>query len=110
MAPVDLVENLEKLLSAGQDGAVLRFGLGNAYLQQGHPEQAVKHLQSALQQDPGYSAAWKHLGKAYAELGRIEEAMDSYRRGMQVAETKGDKQSAREMGVFLRRLEGREKR
>lgn len=106
---MNLIENLEKLLAGGQDGAALRFGLGNGYLQQGCPEQAVKHLQAALQQDPGYSAAWKLLGKAYTEIGQVEAAMNSYREGIEVAETKGDKQSAREMGVFLRRLENSEK-
>jgi hypothetical protein len=25
------IQNLEKLLAAGKDGALLRFGLGNAY-------------------------------------------------------------------------------
>ena len=33
------------------------------------------------------------------------DAMDAYRRGIAAAEAKGDKQAAKEMTVFLRRLE-----
>ena len=32
-------------------------------------------------------------------------ALDAYRQGIAVAETKGDKQAAREMAVFARRIE-----
>ena len=102
---MNLIARLESMLAAGQDSAVLRFGLGNGYLQEGNAEKAALHLRAALEQDPEYSAAWKLLGKAYCELDLIEEAKDSYRRGLEVAERKGDKQSAREMEVFLRRLQ-----
>ncbi len=102
---MSLVDNLEKMLARGQDSAVLRFGLGNGYLQQGQADKAVQHLLAALKQDPQYSAAWKLLGKAYTELDQIAEARDTYQRGLEVAESKGDKQSAREMEVFLRRLQ-----
>jgi Tfp pilus assembly protein PilF len=102
---MSLVENLERMLASGQDSAILRFGLGNGYLQQGQAEKALQHLQMALKQDPAYSAAWKLLGRAHTELGQLDQARDSYRRGMEVAEVRGDKQTAREMGVFLRRLQ-----
>ena len=55
--------------------------------------------------DPGYSAAWKVYGRALAEAGRAEEAIEAYRRGIEAAESKGDIQAAKEMRVFRRRLE-----
>lgn len=102
---MDKIANLEKLLAAGQDSALLRFGLGQAYLNTGDAERAGRHLRRAVEHDPQYSAAWKLLGKALAESGQIEEAMGSYRRGIEVAEARGDKQSVKEMQVFLRRLQ-----
>ena len=99
------IENLEKLLAAGQDNALLRFGLGAAYHKAGDAETAAVHLARAVEMDPGYSAAWKAYGKALAELGRREEAMQAYREGIAAAETRGDIQAAREMSVFLKRLE-----
>ncbi|HXV08973.1 MAG TPA: tetratricopeptide repeat protein, partial [Burkholderiales bacterium] len=67
------IENLEKLLAAGQDGALLRFGLGSEYLKAGDAGMAAGHLQRALALDPGYSAAWKLLGQALTELSRFSE-------------------------------------
>ena len=58
-----------------------------------------------MELDPSYSAAWKLLGKACAEGGDAAGAADAYRRGIAAATAKGDRQAAKEMGVFLRRIE-----
>lgn len=102
---MNLVDNLEKMLAAGKDDALLRFSLGGAYLTDGDWESAAAHLAKALEHDPGYSAAWKLYGKALAGAGRREEAMNAYREGIRTAEDKGDVQAVKEMKVFLRRLE-----
>jgi len=100
-----VIENLEALLAKGQDNALLRFGLANEYLKLGKPEIAVGHLRKAVTQDPKYSAAWKRLGKALAETGRTADAIEAYQEGIHVAEEKGDVQAAKEMRVFLKRLQ-----
>ncbi len=97
--------NLEKLLTAGKDTALLRFSLGNEYLKAGDAQTAATHLRRAVELDPGYSAAWKLLGKALAESGEPVQALTAYRQGIEVAQARGDQQAAREMRVFARRLE-----
>ncbi|MGF1642695.1 MAG: tetratricopeptide repeat protein [Thiotrichales bacterium] len=99
------IEQFEALLAKGMDNALLRYSLGNAYLQAARPETAVTHLRAALAHDPGYSAAWKSLGKALGESGQLADAIEAYRRGIEVAERKGDQQAAKEMRVFRKRLE-----
>jgi Tfp pilus assembly protein PilF len=96
--------SLEKLLADGRDSATLRFALGTEYLKQSQRELAIRHLSAAVDMDPGYSAAWKQLGKAQAAEGQLVAARDSYQRGIAVALERGDEQAAREMEVFLRRL------
>ena len=100
-----LITNLEKLLASGKDTALLRFGLGNAYLDAGEAEPAVIHLRRAIELKADYSAAWKLLGKALADSGDAEAAKAAYRSGIETATAKGDKQAVKEMTVFLRRLE-----
>jgi Tfp pilus assembly protein PilF len=102
-----LIERLQALLAGGKDNALLRFSLGSEYLKNGDAASACPHLARALEHDPDYSAAWKLYGKALAENGQTNEALEAYRRGMEVAERKGDKQAAKEMQVFARRLEKR---
>jgi Tfp pilus assembly protein PilF len=102
---MDAVERFEALLASGKDSALLRFSLGMQYLNAKQHARAVEHLRSAVAQDPLYSAAWKLLGKALAEGGLADDAKAAYRSGIEAAERRGDKQAAREMGVFLKRLE-----
>lgn len=100
-------ERLEQLLAGGRDSALLRFGLGNACLKEGDAQAAVRHLTQATQQQPSYSAAWKLLGVALNQLGCGEDAQAAWTTGLEVARQQGDAQSAREMAVFLRRLQRR---
>lgn len=96
---------LEKLLAKGVDNALLRFGLGKSYLDNGQPEVAAQHLQKCLGFDPNYSAAWKLLGQACQRQSMQEEARQAWHNGLEVARKRGDKQTEKEMLVFLRRLE-----
>ena len=99
------IQNLEKMLAAGKDNALLRFSLGNEYLKIEQPAAAAEHLRHAVAFDPTYSAAWKALGKALVAAGRPAEALVAYRQGIAVAEGKGDIQAAKEMRVFVKRVE-----
>jgi predicted Zn-dependent protease len=99
------IENLEAMLAKGQDNALLRFGLGNAYLKEGYAEKAALHLGRAVEHDPNYSAAWKLYGKALSAVGRIPEAIAAYESGIHAAQAHGDIQASKEMKVFLKRLQ-----
>lgn len=103
--PSAVIANLQKLIGTPRDGALLRFSLGSEYLKSGDALDAQLQFAEAVARDPAYSAAWKLLGKALAEIGRPQAALDAYRQGIAVAEKKGDKQAAREMTVFARRIE-----
>jgi predicted Zn-dependent protease len=100
-----IIANLHKLIGTPRDGALLRYSLGNEYLNSGDAHNAQLQLREAVARDPAYSAAWKLLGKALTEAGQPQAALDAYRQGISVAERKGDKQAAREMTVFARRIE-----
>jgi cytochrome c-type biogenesis protein CcmH/NrfG len=99
------IVNLLKLVGTPRDSALLRFSLGSEYLKCAEFEPAIAHLNAAVEKDPGHSAAWKLLGNALAHHGRAEEALAAYRKGIEVAQRKGDRQAAKEMTVFSRRLE-----
>ncbi|HUH93375.1 MAG TPA: tetratricopeptide repeat protein [Casimicrobiaceae bacterium] len=95
---------LERLLAAGKDSALLRFGLGSEHFKGGDAASAAVHFQRAIELDPGYSAAWKMLGKALLAAGRCDAALAAWNEGIAAAARKGDKQAMKEMQVFARRL------
>ena len=103
--PSPALVNFERMLAAGRDSALLRFSLGNEYLTAGDAARAAEHLGHAVELDRSYTAAWKLYGKALTAAGRADEALAAYRRGIEVARHKGDRQAEKEMTVFARRLE-----
>lgn len=99
------IDALLALLERGQDSALLRFSLGTEYAGIDEHARAIEHLQQAVALDPQYSAAWKALGQAFTAAGDDDEAGKTYRTGIEVAGKRGDRQAAKEMTVFLKRLE-----
>ena len=99
------LENFLVMLASGRDAPLLRFSLGNEYMKLNQPATAAEHLRQAVVLDPKYSAAWKLLGKALADASALSEALAAYQQGIIVAEAHGDKQAAKEMAVFAKRIE-----
>jgi predicted Zn-dependent protease len=99
-----LLASLRAQCGGPRDGALLRFSLGNALLGEGQAIEAAAELRRAVTFDPGYSAAWKLLGKACLAAGDTAGAAEAWRQGVAVAVARGDKQAEKEMTVFLRRL------
>ncbi|MGH8232752.1 MAG: tetratricopeptide repeat protein [Rhodanobacteraceae bacterium] len=100
------IDVLRAQLGGPRDGALLRYSLGTALLDNDDAEEAITHLRAALEFDPNYSAAWKLLGKASLASGDAGDAGKAWRQGIAVAEAAGDVQAAKEMRVFLKRLGG----
>ena len=98
------IERLEALLAKQGESALLRFSLGNAYLET-VPALAIEHLRRAVALDAEYSAAWKLLGRALVTSGATADARVAYAPGIEVAKRRGDIQAAKEMRVFLKRLD-----
>lgn len=93
------------MLAAGKDSALLRYSMGNEYAKGGDWPAAVAALEQAVMQDPQYTAAWKLYARALERVGHPTQALDAYRRGIEVATHKGDRQAEKEMTVFARRIE-----
>lgn len=96
---------LERMLANGADSALLRFSLGSILYRQREYAQAERHLARAVEMDPDYSAAWKLYGRTLDAAGKTDAAKTALRQGIEAASGKGDIQAAKEMRVFLRRLE-----
>lgn len=99
------IDSLRKLVGTPRDGAMLRLTLARLLTDRDELEEAVGHLEAAVGMDPGYTAAWKELGRLRLRDGQPEAARDAWNSGLEEAVRNGDKQAEKEMSVFLRRLE-----
>jgi tetratricopeptide (TPR) repeat protein len=93
------------MLEQGNDNALVRYSVGNAYVGEKKYAEAIPHLQQAIAHEQTYSAAWKLLGRSHYELKQYETAVEVCTRGIEIANAQGDKQAGKEMQVFLRRAE-----
>ena len=57
------VDQLLKMIGTDRDSAMLRLTLSRVLAAQGDTVQARAHLEAAVGMDPGYTAAWKELGR-----------------------------------------------
>ena len=83
---------------------MLRLSLGIKLLQNGQARESIEHFESALEQNPDYSAAHKMLAKALAQASETKLAIAAYEAGIDAAQRTGDKQAEKEMQVILKRL------
>ena len=99
------ISSLEKMIENGRDSAMLRLTLAGVLQKNDDLAQALKHLQTAVEMDPQYTAAWKALGRLQLDMGDRDASRTAWQQGIVVAEQQGDKQAQKEMQVFLKRLD-----
>lgn len=99
------IDTFKALLEKGQDNALLRYSLAAEYQRLKDYQGSIGQLEKALAFDPGYSAAWKLYARALCKTNQVGAARTAYQKGIRAAEQNGDKQAAREMRVFLKRLD-----
>ena len=57
---------------------------GNRLILQGMPEQALQKFKSANSIEPSYAPAYRGAGIAIAQLGRLEESANAYRKYLEL--------------------------
>jgi tetratricopeptide (TPR) repeat protein len=80
------------LAGAGRLGALVPFGLH--LLRRGRPEEAVETLEAFLRERPDDADARMFLADAYAGAGRIEDAIRSGERALELARARGQDRMA----------------
>jgi Flp pilus assembly protein TadD len=79
------IETLERAIAIEPDNPWAHRNLGIAYLKLGEdPEEAVEHLQKAVERQPADQGAWLALGDAYAISDRRKLAEQAYRRAIEI--------------------------
>jgi len=98
------LEALERMLGNRPDDSRLRFGLALEYLNAGRIEDGVRELSTYLEVADDEGNAWGRLGAALAELGRTDEALDAYARGIEAARRHGHPTMVEELTATMRDL------
>ena len=95
------LEALERMLGNRPDDSRLRFGVALEYLKVGRTEDGVRELRRYLDGADDEGNGWGRLGAALFELGRDDEAIEAYRKGVDAAERHGHPTMADEFREVL---------
>jgi len=98
------LEALKSLVAQQPGESFLRYGLAMEYRNSGDLEGAMEEFRRLLAADPEYSAAYFHGAQTLERLGRMDEARELYRAGIEVTTRKGDLKTRNEMQAALEML------
>ena len=102
-------EMFRKLLERDPENPMVLYSLGNELFKEKKYSEAREYLSRAVRNKPDYSVAHRTLGRTLYELGEDAEARRVFAEGREVAQKNGDLQTIKEIDVFVRRLEKRER-
>ena len=88
--PANRMQILKNMLDQNPRDSFARYGLAMEYANSGELGSAVTEFRALLEFNPDYAAAYFHGGQALEKLGRLEEARQSYEKGIEVTSRTGD--------------------
>ncbi|HUK19658.1 MAG TPA: tetratricopeptide repeat protein [Bryobacteraceae bacterium] len=91
------LEILKQMVAAAPGDSFLRYGLAMEYRNTGDLAAALAEFNALMAADPDYAASYFHAGQTLERLGKLEEARDVYRRGIEVTARKGDQHARSEL-------------
>jgi len=94
---MDRLEILKQMVEQNPRDSFSRYGLAMEYRNRGDLEEAVRQFRELIAADPGYAYAYFHGGQTLEKLGRVEEAGEMYRAGVDAAAAKGDQHARGEI-------------
>ncbi|MBP9090432.1 tetratricopeptide repeat protein [bacterium] len=80
----------EQVIEIDSDDLFANNGLGNCYNILQQYQLAEPYLLKAIEIKPNHTVAYQELGRTYEGLGQIEKAIETFKRGIDVAAQKGD--------------------
>ena len=97
-------ERIEAMLADEPDDTFLRYSLAMELDKEGANEASLAKFRELALNEPPYVPAFFMAGQQLARLGRISEAREFLRSGIEAARSQGDAHAAGEMSEFLASL------
>jgi len=92
---------LRALLEQDPKNSFARYGLALDHANNGDLESAVVEFRAVIANDPNYCAAYFHGGQALEKQGKLEDAAELYRRGIDATGRTGDAHTRSELEAAL---------
>ncbi|MBS2009986.1 MAG: tetratricopeptide repeat protein [Cyanobacteria bacterium SZAS TMP-1] len=90
-----------QVLEIDADDLLANYGIGSCYNILKEYDKAIAHLQKAISIKATHTQAYLELGKAYRGQGLQSEAVQSWKKGIEIASQKGDMTPLKEMQSLI---------
>lgn len=98
----DRLATLLDYLRDDPDDPFVRYALAQEYLKRGDTAEALRYFEALAAKHPDYVGTYYHLGKLYETLGRADDAVRTYRAGIEAATQASDLHARAELqGALL---------
>ncbi|WP_207421226.1 heme biosynthesis protein HemY [Desertivirga brevis] len=94
---VNRLEKLQEFLRNEPNDPFLKYALATEYLSANDTEKALSYFEDLKVNHENYVGTYYHLGRLYEKLGRKDDAIITYQKGMQVARAVRDNHALSEL-------------
>lgn len=101
---MDRKSQIIKLLQDSPEDVFLRYALAMEYMSLGQSEEAINALESLKASHPDYLPIYYQLAKLFETVNRTDEAIQTYEKGMEIAEQSKDRKTFGELRSALEEL------
>ena len=95
------LETLREMVAADPKNSFVRYALATELVKSGQVQDAIAEFRGLLADDPGYSAAYYHGGRALESLGDLDAARAMYEQGIAATSANGDSHTRSELQAAL---------
>jgi tetratricopeptide (TPR) repeat protein len=92
---------LRTMVEQEPGNAFARYGLAMEHVNRGEHENAAREFEALFSSTPDYLPGYFHAGRTLEKLGRLDEARDTYQKGIELATRKGDAHTRSELQAAL---------
>jgi tetratricopeptide (TPR) repeat protein len=85
------ISGFRKMVEGDPDDDLAHFRLGQALMEDGQFDEAIKAFERTLELSPGFSRVFQYLGECLIKAGKKEKATDVLTRGWHTADERGDR-------------------
>jgi len=100
------LEKLLEFIKNEPEDPFLKYALATEYLRMNQTDKALTYYEDLVNNHPGYTGTYYHLGKLYEALDRKEDAISTYETGMKITKEKRDNHAFSELKAVYNELTG----
>lgn len=94
-------KRLAAYIQKNPDDSFSKFALALEFLKMDKLEKSRVLFEDIHRNDPEYIGVYYHLGKVYEQMGRLQDAKNIYKQGLQMAGKHGDPKTVSELREVL---------